>query len=231
MSRIDEIKWKLHLKKRNLLMMYGAKRGLVRMYDDETLKRLRHIYYGGVPATILLLHGGLCNGHCYDRGTLIALGFGDDDFNIVDEDVDSIKLNPEYIEEYRNGKLGDNYANHCVAERYDSNGIVWVYDTSIGLVFEKGLYKLIENPKVTKINDKRSTLDFLEEDFLRDMDIERDRYVLHIILPLIEANISPTQDFYRDKLLEEIEILKREVDYDGVVSEIRDDMKRMGLIK
>lgn len=229
MSRIDDIKWKLHLKKRDVLIRYGVSRGLVRMYDDELLSRLRHIYYGGIPATILLLHAGLCNGFCYDRGTLVSLGFGEDDFNIVDEDVDSIKLNPKYVEEHRIGKLGDDYPNHCVAERTDSRGIVWVYDTSVGLVFEKTLYGLIERPRVTKVNDRQSTIEFLEEDFLRDMDIERDRYVLHVTLPLIEAKIIPVQNFYKDQLLKEIEILKEEVDYDGVVCEIHEDMKRMGL--
>lgn len=38
------------------------------------------INYGGLPATILLLYEGLCNGYCYDRGTLVTLGFDDDDF-------------------------------------------------------------------------------------------------------------------------------------------------------
>lgn len=227
MGKLDELKWKLYLKKRNALIIYGVKNGLVRMYDEELLSRLRHYYYGGVPATILLLHGGLSNGYCYDRGPLVALGFGDDDFRVVDEDIDSIRLNPEYVEAYKAGKIGKTYPNHCVAERTDCNGIVWVYDTSCGLVFEKGLYDMLEKPRVTKVNDRESALAYLDEDFVRDMDISRDRYALHVILPLIEHTARPVQAFYKDQLLREIEILKEEVDYDGVVREIEEDMKGM----
>ena len=40
----------------------------------------------------------------------------------------------------------------------------------------------------------------------------------------------PTQKFYLEQLKQEIEILKKEVNYDAICEEIHEDMKRIGLI-
>lgn len=170
-TKIEQMRWKLHLKKYNILFNYGIKKGLTGSYDNELIENLRHIYYGGLPASILLLHEKFSNGHCYDRGTLVTLGFGDDDFKVVDADIDSLRLNPKYIDECRQGNASERFPNHCFAERKTKNGMTLVYDTSLGLVFEKSLYYRLENPKITKVNDKKTTLEFLYYDFVRDTDI------------------------------------------------------------
>lgn len=229
MATKDELlEWEQHKKNYNKLFDYGVKHGLIHSYDNQLIENLRHIYYGGLPASILLLHGRLSNGHCYDRGTLITLGFGDDDFQVVDADIDSLKLNPKYIDEYRHNKCSEHYSNHCFAERTMADGKVWVYDTSVGLVFEKSLYYKMQNPKITKINNRLTTLKFLYYDFQQNSDIERDKYALPLILPNIEACMLPTQPFYLEQLKHEIEILKREIGYDSVCKEIEEDMKRKG---
>lgn len=222
-TELEEMKWKLHKKKYDELFNYGVKHGLIGAYDKKLIENLRHIYYGGLPASILLLHGKLSNGHCYDRGTLVTLGFGDDDFQVVDADIDSLRLNPQYIDEYRNGS--EHFANHCFAERTLKDGTTLVYDTSVGLVFEKDLYYKLENPKITKVNDRDTTLRFLYYDFQQDSDIEKDKYALPLILPNIENCLVATQPFYLEQLKQEVEILKQEVDYDAVCKEIHEDMK------
>ena len=230
-TRVEELKWKLHRKKYNILFYYGIKNGLIQSYDKELMSNLRHIYYGGIPATILLLHAYLSNGHCYDRGTLVSLGFGEDDFQVVDADIDSLRLNPTYIDEYRAGKTSEHYGDHCFAERTRPDGTTWVYDTSLGLVIEKGLYYKMENPKVRIVNNKQRTLEFLDVDFVRDMDIERDKYALPLILPNIESNLVAIQPFYQEQLKQEISILKQELGYDDICKEIHDDMLAKGFIR
>lgn len=225
-TKLEQLKWKLHKKKYDILFDYGVKHGLIRQYDNQLIENLRHVYYGGFPASILLLHGKLSRGHCYDRGTLITLGFGDDDFQVVDADVDSLKLNPQLIDECRYNNLSEHYPNHCFAERTTVDGTTWVYDTSVGLVFEKKLYYKMQNPKITKVNDRPTTLKFLYYDFQRDSDIERDKYALPLILPSIETCMKPIQPFYLEQLTKEIEILKSETGYDSICKEIKEDMKR-----
>lgn len=227
----EKEKWKLHKERYHLLFQYGVKNGLIHKYDEELIKNLRHFYVGGIPASILLLHGKLSNGHCYDRGPLIILGFGDDNFQVVDADIDSLGLNPKYIDEYKSGVTGEHFANHCFAERITKDGTTWVYDTSVGLVFEKNLYYQLENPKITKINDRETTLEFLYYDFQRDSDIEKDKYALPLILPNIEGCLVPTQSYYLEQLKQEVEILKREMNYDSICKEIHEDMKAKGFLK
>ena len=227
-TKLEEMKWELHKKKYDELFDYGVKHGLIAAYDKELIKNLRHIYYGGLPASILLLHGKLSNGHCYDRGALVTLGFGDDDFQVINADIDSLGLNPQYIDEYRTGNVNEHFANHCFAERKLKDGTTLVYDTSVGLVFEKSLYYKLENPKITKIKDKKAILRFLYYDFQQDSDIERDKYVLPLILPSIENCLVPTQPIYLNQLKQEFKIFKQEVGYDEVCEEIHDDMKVKG---
>ncbi len=228
-TKLEELKWKLYNKKRDILFDYGIKNNLIFAYDDNLIKNLRNVNYGGLPASIILLHEGLCAGYCYDRGPLVALGFGEDGFQIVDADIDSIKLNPTYIDEYKNGKASKNYATHCFAERKLKNGITLVYDTSVGLVFEKSLYYKLEHPKIKTVHTKEETLSFLYDDFLRDSNLEKDKYILPIIIPNIESALVPTQPFYLEQLQEEIKILKKKIDYENLCKEILADMKEKGM--
>lgn len=230
-TKLDELKWKLFNKKRDILFEYGIKNGLIFGYDDKLLERLRDVNYGGLPASLIILNEKLCNGYCYDRGPLISLGFGDDDFQIVDADIDSLRLNPEYIDEYKNNKIDNHYAEHCFAERKLKDGIVLVYDASLGLVFEKSFYYKLEHPKIRVVNNKEKTLNFLREEFLEDSSLERDKYILPLILPNLEKRLTPIQPFYEEQLKEEIRLIKEKVNYDELCKEIHDDMKRKKFIK
>ena len=59
---IREEQWKLHNIKERKLLINGLKTGKITPYDDELIEKLRTIYYGGIPASILLLSDGLSNG-------------------------------------------------------------------------------------------------------------------------------------------------------------------------
>ena len=61
-TKLEKIKWQLHKQRYNILFYYGVTKGLIRPYDQSLIENLRHIYYGGIPASILLLHGKLTNG-------------------------------------------------------------------------------------------------------------------------------------------------------------------------
>ena len=128
---MNKLIWSIYKKKQKLLMLYGAANGLIKFYDKELMDKLRHIYYGGLPASILLLHEGLCNGKCYDRAPLLTLALDEYDYKVVYANIDSIKLNPIY------SKLkidNPSYAEHCFVEVTDNQGITWVFDTSSGLM-------------------------------------------------------------------------------------------------
>ena len=104
------------------------------------------------------------------------------------------------------------------------------YDTSMGLIIEKNLYYQIENPQIRQIKCRKQVLDFLYHDFVRDCDIDRDKYALPMIIPNIESCLIPTQPFYMDLLKQEIEILKQELNYEGICKEIEEDMKAKGFL-
>lgn len=229
-SKIDNLKWELYKKKKRFLTMWGIKNGFIFSYNELLIKNLRNYYYGSVPGSVLLLCESLCQGYCYDRSVLITLGFGDDDFNIIKMGIDGIKLNPEYID--KNTKYpSKDYDSHSVAERILDDGSRWIYDTSLGLVFAKWLYFLIENPDIRKINDKQATLEFSEYQDVKNANIERDKYALHLILPLIESILNNTDGMYNELAKREIELLKQRVNYEAICQEIHEDKRRSRILR
>jgi len=190
-------------KKWNKMLLKGAFKGMVFPYDDELLKRLGHVYYGGIPASILLLVPSMCSGYCYDRSVLITLGM--DDFRIVNGAINSLLV--KYADEV--AKDGVSVANHSWVE---SNG--WVYDTTLGLKIKKELYYAMEDPIIRKINTKEDALDFFEYQSILNADIENDKYALPLTMPIIED--LPPHPLYADFFKQEIARFKTEVDYDAI---------------
>ena len=225
-TKMQNLKWKLYKKKEKILFSYGISKGLIHAYEKDFIEHLRHVYYGGVPASIILLCRKLCERDCYDRALLATFGFGDDDFQLVDADVDYLTLQPRYAD-------GDfeHIGNHCFAERTKKDGTTWVYDTTLGLVIEKVLYYKMQRPKITKTNSKQATQAFCDYVDIKNADFEHDKYVLPFVLPNIEVCANTSDKLYREVLKQEIDRFKKEIDSDGLCEEINQDMIEKGFRK
>lgn len=213
-SIFDNLKYEAWKRKRDILFKYGFYTGKIRPYDDELIGKLRNIYYGGIPASIILLTQKLVAHKCYERVLLMTHVFKDEEFRMVYADVDSLRLVPEYIDDDYEG-----YANHCFVERTDSDGVTWVYDTSKMLMYEKGLYYAIESPKITKINDKETVVNYCEFIDVENSNLENDRYVSTLLLPTYEK-YAAEQIVYSDVLAREIQLYKEKIDYDTLYSQL-----------
>ena len=229
--KLQEIKWNLHNYKSKQLLLWGLKNGYIAPYDDKFIKKLRNIYIGGIPASILLLSDGMSNGFCYDRALLMSRAFLDDedDVQLVYASIDSLKLNPQFVD-----KDDPLYADHCFVERITKDGKHLIYDTSSGLVYDKKLYWLMEHPRIREINKKSSLIEYFKSyEFYYPEDIERDKYASPLILPMIEMTYGRPTEMYSQLginfLQREIEHFKKVINYDGVCKEIDDDMKRVRL--
>ena len=231
-TRLQKMKWDLHSYKQKILLIWGLKNGLITPYEDQLIEKLRKVYYGGIPASVILLSNGMTNGHCYDRALLMSRAFLDDedDVQLLYADIDSLKLNPQYISD------SPLYADHCIVERITKDGRHLIYDTSAGFVYDKKLYWLMEHPKVRKINNKESIIKFINEDEdFHPEDVERDKYIAPLVLPMIEKTFGRPTEMYSllgiELLQREIEHYKKAINYEGVVEEIDQDMKRLGIRK
>lgn len=131
-TKLQKMKWDLHQKKHRLLLLWGLKNGFIAPYDDELIEKLRKVYYGGIPASVILLSNGMTNGHCYDRALLMSRAFLDDegDVKLLYASIDSLKLNPRYI------RKDPMYADHCIVERTTADGRKLIYDR-VGLFLIK----------------------------------------------------------------------------------------------
>lgn len=229
----DEMKSKLYWKKHMWLFKIGAKHKMVGLYSDRFIENLRDVYYGGIPASIILLDPARCRGKCYDRAILAAAGLKDFDYKVVHADIDSIRYNKNTMAEvaYWKGKgeqISERYANHCYLE-FEDGGLTWVLDTTEGLVYEKHLYQLINRPKVNCVRTKEETLAFPDYIDIVEADIDRDKYIVPTLLPIIEAEIEK-ESLYQEQARREIELFKKKINYDALCAEIEDDKRRRGII-
>lgn len=227
-SKVEEC-WQLYQEKYRQLFSYGVEKGLIRLYSDELIKELRNVYYGGLPASIVLLCNDACNGWCYDRAILLSISFEDNDYQMVEADIDSLRLNPRCIAEHE-CEQDSKYAEHCYLEAKGGDGSVWVFDTSVGLAFEKGLYDEMQHPKVNRVYDRKDVMNFYDYKELKGADIERDKYGLPLIMPSYDVAAEIGQPYYRERLKEEIAYYKEFIDYDGIRKEVHEDMLRKGFL-
>ena len=229
-KRTQEIKWKLHNYKYDKLLIWGLKNGYISPYDDRLIEKLRSVYYGGIPASIILLANGITNGFCYDRALLLSRAFLDseDDVQLVYATVDSLRLNPKFA-----NRTDSDFADHCIVERTTKDGQHIIYDTSVGVAFDKRLYWLMEHPKVRKTNPKDAIIEFVKtcEEYDPE-DIERDKYAAPLIIPNIERLYGRPNEMYTHQGIEllqrEIDHHKEVIDYDAVEKEIKEDMRSKG---
>ena len=225
-SKIEDVVWKKYKQMSRLLKAWGLKKGYIAPYNEELIQKLRTIYYGGIPASILLLSNFMSNGRCYDSATLLARSFldEDDDVNLIYAKVNDLRLNPKHKD-----KEYHLYADHCIVERITKNGNHYIYDTSVGLVFEKWLYWLLEHPIVRKVNDKDSIKEFVNNYYENNPD--SDKYAATMILPMLEKTYTLDCELYAmpgiELLQREIELYKKNIDYDRLCTEITEDKKRI----
>lgn len=212
--------WEDFLKRKDELTIYGLENGLIGLYSEELIEKLRYTYEGGVPASIILLSNRLSNGHCYDRALLMgkALLDTEDELNLIYADVDCLRLNPRFITD------SYDYADHCFLERITKEGERFIYDTSTGLIYQKDLYWEMEHPKVRIINNKESIKEFIENDPDKDYNVEGydDFVTVRLIIPLLEPTLGDcrevySQDFY-PMLQQEMEYFKNlGIEHDAII--------------
>lgn len=231
-TKKEKLRWELYCIKQRLIYAFGFKTGLIRGYDVKFIENLRKVYYGYLPISIILLDVEGCLGKCYDRALLAAFGCGDDYFEQVDADIDSITFNVKNIDAIRNelGYLPPHYGNHSFIEKTMKDGSVWVYDTTRGLVFEKHLYYLLNNPKVTKRHPKSEVISYIDyQDIVENNRVDainEDKYLLPTALPILEEKVRKGNWIYKEALLKEIEWYKEYIDYDGICKEVEEHKKR-----
>lgn len=219
-EKLDKIKWELYQAKRTLLFSYGIRTGLIHGYEKSLIEKLRDVYYGGLPASMVLLNIDFCNGKCYDRALLLTFGLDEDEFRVIDADVDSLTLDPVHKKQYREGGLGRHYGNHRFIERTKKDGSVWVYDTSEGLVYEKGLYYKIESPKFIEVNSEQAVLDFLDYQDIKATRFEDVRDYAPLLLSLFQESIDDGKpNFYSKDLKKEIDLFKKKINSEELYRE------------
>lgn len=212
LTDLEKIRRQLYQIRRDILLSYGEKNGLIKSYDRDLIEKARHIRFGLIPLSLLLLDKTLTKGYCYSRASLLTLCFKDDNFRVVTASIDDLKFNPVYAEMYRKGDAPIEIFNHCFVERTMEDGSVWVYDTSLGAVYEKSLYYMIERPLIVEEKNKEQTLEYLKAAFKSNR--KKQNYdTIKRVVNLLDSNLSPLRNSYRFILEEDLLSLKKRFNF------------------
>lgn len=228
MNRQYKTKWMLHNLKKDIIFLYGFNKNLINFYDEDLIKKLRNIYNGALPASILLLSNFMSNGKCYESALMLSKAFLDseDDVKLIYASIDSIKLNP--INQFDFNPL---YADHCFVERITKDGKDLIYDTSKGLIYDKKMYWLMEKPKIRKITSKEEIINYISKNNNPLDDIKSDKRNSLLLIPLIEDTYEYPNEIYArldgGLLQREVNIFKKSINY----NELDQDIKSNILIK
>ena len=63
-----------------------------------------------------------------------------------------------------------------------------------------------------------------------EADINRDKYIVPTLLPIIEAEIEK-ESLYKEQARREIELFKKKINYEALCAEIEDDKRQRGIIQ
>ncbi len=194
----------------------GIREGTIVPYTDTMIDRLRPFSFGGLPLQILLCIDEMCNGKCYDRSKIMSLAF--DDCRIIHADVESLRVNSKFPEH-----------SYLEVDNFEGTGETYVVDTSVGLCYKKSTYEEMEKPKVNQMFSKQDALNDFDVQQILASDFEQEKYSLVLTLPAIEAAIRNSKKFttciYQNYLLEEIEKLKKAINFDAMAIEEEENMK------
>jgi hypothetical protein len=223
-----EEKWLSWRKKEYDLMMNGLEKKTIRLYNEEEIVKAREIYFEGLPASIILLSTYLCNGRCYDISFLVARLFLDDedtiDLKLLYADVDSLRLNPNYVNE--------NNLEHCVLYRKTKDGKRLIYDTSVGYIFNSEEWAKLESPTNISCHDKDVIIKALDK-YMKDYP-EKVSYIPEaalLLIPEVEEHYNDLDEQYAWKVFEylprEVELFKNKINYNKLKEEYKDKLKEL----
>lgn len=162
-------------------------KGIISLYEEELIEKLRNLNYCGLPLSIILLCKEFCNGECYRMSMNISRAM--EHFTLVHGDVNFLPLNNEY-------------PNHSWVEK---DG--FVYDTSNGFKWNKDLYYLLFEPKIREVYNEESVKDYKDyKEVLKHADDIEDMTSMKLIIQYIEflETENPTLNYKR--LQQEIDI-------------------------
>lgn len=206
-----EEKWEEHVNRVARLTEFGINNGLISIYDEKVIRKLRTIYEGGLPASILLLSRIMVRYvKCEDFAIIMAKAFLEEegDVKVVYASIESLRLNPNYPE---SEDLSDSY--HAFVERTTSDGKSLIYDVASGLVIDKSLYWRIQDPIVIQEvgKDKIAEIDLnYKRDYPEGEEQRLDATFLY--LSLIEQECNMSQEFSFGILQREIQLFKNLLD-------------------
>lgn len=229
--------WNEWLDKRKQLIKKGLDTGHISIYSDDLIIRLRRLYNGGIPASIILLSDYLSNCNCLDNASLLARAFFDDkdtkDINLVKAKVNSIRLNPVYKAMYEGTIDEDEYDVHYVLERITNDGKNLIYDTSAGYVYDYETWEALEQPEILGVIPRPNIIS-IHNALVKESpeDYRPNTIAAVIVLPEVETRYDDTtrDERYIDLLKREVEAFKKAISYDKYCEKNKEQIKQLRYI-
>lgn len=169
-------------------MQKHEENGEIALYEEDLINRLRHLYYEGLPLSIILNSKLYCVGWCHHMALQLTRGM--DHFKLIRGNINTYPIK--------------NKPNHSWVEK---DG--FVYDTTDGFKWKKEIYYKYFGATPIEIYDQDSymNLSFYQTELERSRITLEDNNLI-LLLELLELLEKEESAVNYDRLLNEINILR-----------------------
>lgn len=198
--------WEAFLERAQQLTDRGRKRGKVHCYADWFIRGARGEFCRGVPGSLWLLSRELIIHRCATGAMLAAMTLKHAGYEarVLQLEIDGMRLKP------LTARNPDEPRYHFVVETME-HGRPVIYDTSMGMVFDRKLYWKIEHPTVHAVVDGPKVQELTKEfgDFQAPATREEACAALAPIIDTIGGSYgahddTQAQHWFAGPLLEEV---------------------------
>lgn len=199
------------------ILKKGLKQGTIQSFDVETLTKLRRIYYSFFSGIIYLYGEPTDFSTIGNKLEILSHIFKNEDYQIVHGDTNSTRE----IIFFEYGSQHLDYNSWMEVKRGNK---IYVYDVFSMLRFEKEIYYQLENPQVNRIVPKK-VIESHPSRIGDDYSKPRDCWMLVGYIPKLETKLKNHP--YKDLLLPELTRYKKQVNYDDILLEWKEEEREI----
>ena len=192
--------------------------GKIKEFDPIIIHRLRKLYYGLLTGLIYMYYYPTDFGTLGNKAEIFTHAIKDKNYKLVHGTTNSSRNIPFF-------RYGENHLDWNSWFEVEEGNKEWVYDLFSLLKIEKNIYYKLEDPYVNKIYSKEELTSHpgrVEDEY--DTYHNGFDYLLLDIIPDIEKRMETHP--YKNLLKPELDRFKYEIDYERIVLENKEIIKR-----
>ena len=126
----------------------AQKEGKIQQFDQAIIRKLRNLYFGFLSGLIYIYYYPTSFSNLGNKAELFTHVIKDKEYKLVHGQTDSVRDIPFFM-------YGVEHLDNNIWFEVQEGHKTWIYDMFSLLKIEKSIYYKLENPKISKVIDKK----------------------------------------------------------------------------